>query len=140
MTLATSPRRSWHQTVRRSPKADRTSAEGFVFDSKAELRRWEELKLLERAGKIFGLQRQMEYPLVVNGSAVKIRSRGFPNGRPCVYTLDFSYVDVVTRQTVREEFKGHDDSESRLRRAVVEAMYDIEIIVTGPAANKTPRR
>lgn len=131
-------KRSWLQNVKRSPPADRTSVEGHVFDSKAELARWETLKLLQRAGEIGELQRQQQFPLAFNGRPIKIRSKGFPNGRPCVYTVDFSYIDETGRP-VYEEFKGFDNPEARLRRAVVEALYGIEIIVTGPAASKTPR-
>lgn len=130
--------KAWHQNIKRSPASARTSAEGIVFDSKAELGRWQQLCLLERAGEIVHLQRQQEFPLAINGRPVKIRSRGFPNGRPCVYKVDFTYVNGDGR-IVYEEFKGHDDGESRLRRAVVETLYRIEITVTGPAASKTPR-
>lgn len=125
-------KRSWHQAVKRSPASERTSQEGIVFDSKAELRRWEELKLLERAGTIKNLKRQHRLPLTINGRDVKIRSRGFPNGRPCVYTADFSYIDSTGRE-VFEEHKGVWTAEARLRIAVVEAMYGITITVTGAA-------
>jgi hypothetical protein len=37
--------------------------EGERFDSKAELRRWLELKLLEKAGQIRNLRRQVKYDL-----------------------------------------------------------------------------
>lgn len=37
---------------------------GIEFDSKAEARRWAELQLLERAGQIANLQRQVEFLLV----------------------------------------------------------------------------
>lgn len=131
-------KRAWHQHVKRSPASERTSIEGIVFDSKAELRRWEELKLLEKAGEITGLVRQPRVAsMVIDGRQVVIRSAGFPNGRPARYTADFAYFQNGNR--IWEEYKGRDDRESRFRRAVVEAMFGIEIIVTGPAASKTPR-
>ena len=37
---------------------------GEVFDSKREYRRWCELKLLEKAGEIWGLERQVKYVLI----------------------------------------------------------------------------
>ena len=129
--------RPWHQNVRRSPASERT-LDGVVFDSKGELARWCELKLLEKAGEIAGLERQREVKLVIDGRAVLMRSARYPNGRPCRYTADFAYFQAGKR--VLEEFKGFDNAESRLRRAVVEAIYGIEIIVTGPAASKTPRK
>lgn len=132
--------RAWHQQVKRSPASERTDESGSVFDSKAELKRWNELKLLERVGVITGLIRQQQFNLAVNGRQIKIRSRGFPNGQPCRYTVDFSYWDVAAERRIFEEYKGRDSEASRLRRAVTEAIYQIEITVTGPAAKATPRR
>lgn len=122
----------------RSPPEERTSSDGVVFDSKAELRRWEELRLLQRAGKISGLRRQLVFLIEIDGRPVKIRSRGFPNGRPCKYTADFAYTDIAAGKRVWEEHKGVDSAESRLRRAIVEALYNVEIVVTGAAAKDTP--
>jgi len=45
----------------------RVTVDGITFDSQAEHRRWCELKLLERAGEIRTLRRQLNVPLVVNG-------------------------------------------------------------------------
>jgi hypothetical protein len=131
---------AWHQNIKRSPAIERTSTDGIVFDSKAELRRWGQLKMLQQAGEISNLTRQQEFPLAVNGRAVKIRSAGFPNGQPCTYHVDFTYTETSTGKIVYEEVKGYDERESRLRRAVVEALYGIEITVTGPAAKATPRK
>lgn len=133
-------KRAWHQNVRRAPASERTSADGIVFDSKAELRRWEELRLLQVAGEIRDLRRQCEFPLAFNGRAVLMRSPKYPKGRACSYTADFAYTITSNGEPVWEEAKGFDTPESRLRRAVVEALYGIEIIVTGPAASKTPRK
>ena len=38
--------------------------DGIEFDSRKEARRWEELKLLERAKEISNLQRQVKYILI----------------------------------------------------------------------------
>jgi hypothetical protein len=132
-------KRSWHQHSKRAPAWERTSAEGFVFDSKAELARWCELKLLQGAGEISNLVRQREFTLAFSGRPVLMRSGRYPNGRVCSYTADFSYTNAEGVVIV-EEVKGFDTAESRLRRAVVEALYGIEIIVTGPASSKTPRK
>jgi hypothetical protein len=40
------------------------------FDSKAEARQWEVLKLRQRLGEISDLQRQVTFPLEVNGLLV----------------------------------------------------------------------
>lgn len=44
--------------------------DGVTFDSLKEADRWAQLKLLERAGKISDLKRQVPFPLVVNGTKV----------------------------------------------------------------------
>lgn len=105
---------------------------GMWFDSQGELARWLSLKERETAGEITGLERQLSLPLIISGEPVRIRSGGFPNGRACRYRADFRYVVVATGEEIIEDFKGFDDEASRLRRAVVEAIYRCRIeIVKG---------
>lgn len=59
-----------------------TVVDGVSFASKAEARRWGELRLLERAGEIADLQVQPSFDLIVNG--VKV----------CRYVADFGYLEV----------------------------------------------
>lgn len=68
--------------------------DGETFDSKRELKRWLELKLLERAGEIHGLERQVRIPLHALG--------GEKVGH---YVADFSYV-AVGKGLVTEDAKG----------------------------------
>lgn len=68
-----------------------TIVDGIRFDSKAEARRYQELKLLERAGEIFNLVCQPRYVL---GSGK----------RPPVYVADFAYHE--SGQQVAEDVKG----------------------------------
>jgi hypothetical protein len=85
----------------------RTLADGIVFDSAGEPRRWEELKLLERAGKITELRRQVKFPLQINMRPVMIRSPGYPSGRRCGCTADFTYYETDFPHTLTvEEHKG----------------------------------
>lgn len=123
--------KAWHQHAKRAPKEART-LDGATFDSKSEMRRYAELQLEEKAGLIRNLKRQVRYELHVNGEPIRIRSKGFPNGRACHYTADFVY--FRDNEIVVEEHKGHDDPAARLRRAVVEAIYKFRITITGPAA------
>lgn len=44
-----------------------TDAQGIVHDGKGECERWQELQLLERAGAISQLRRQVPFAFVVNG-------------------------------------------------------------------------
>ena len=61
---------------------------GMTFDSGRELKRWQELELLESAGKIADLQRQV--PFVLAGSVV-LGGRKKPAIR---YIADFAYWDL----------------------------------------------
>lgn len=61
--------------------------DGEVFDSVKEYRRWCELKLLEKAGKITDLERQVKFELIpaqrIEGKVVE---------RACNYIADFAYM------------------------------------------------
>ena len=62
--------------------------DGITFDSAKEAQRWAELKLLERAGQIFELQRQVPFVLVP-----KQERDGKVIERPVVYRADFVYTE-----------------------------------------------
>lgn len=83
--------------------------DGIKFASKAEAKRYGELKLLERAGQIRDLKVHVEYPLIVNGEKV---------GR---YTCDSEYVegDVL----VTEDVKGRAARDWPLRKRLFAALY-----------------
>jgi hypothetical protein len=66
------------------------------FDSKAEHRRWCELKLLERAGRITDLQRQVTYELIPKQDGE----------RATKYVADFVYCDAAGN-TIVEDTKGY---------------------------------
>lgn len=73
--------------MKRPPKYrnKRVTVDGVTFDSVGEAARWAELKLLERAGHIRNLERQVRVPLVVNG--VKV----------CAVVVDFAYFEGERR-------------------------------------------
>jgi hypothetical protein len=80
---------------------------------------------------------------VIDGRPVLIRSERYPNGRAAIYKADFVYERRERAgdpwETVVEERKtGWDDPASRLRRAVVETIYQFRIVVT--AGSKKARR
>lgn len=87
------------------------------FDSKGELRRWHDLKLLERGGVITNLKRQVPFPLVVNGTKV------------CDYRADFTYRDVDGHEVV-EDFKGVVTKEFRIKARLFEAIHGRPILIT----------
>ena len=116
------------KTKRHKYAAQKVEIDGETFDSKSEARRWSELRLLERAGQIRKLRRQVSFPLAIGDAPILIRSEGYPNGRQAKYTADFVYVE--NEAEIIEERKGFDTTESRLRRAVFEAQYGVRIRVT----------
>jgi hypothetical protein len=111
-------------------RAQPTVVDGIRFDSKKEARRWQELNLLKKAGKVDGIILQPRFLIEVNGTPVKIRSERYPNGRKVVYVADFSYWDVDEQDRVIEDVKGMDTPVSRLKRALVEAIYGYQVRVT----------
>jgi hypothetical protein len=96
--------------------AIRTEVDGVTFASRAEARRYVELKLLERAGEIECLELQPRYLLVVNG--VKIGA----------YVGDFKYLDTRTGRRTVEDVKGVKTPVFRLKSKLVKALYDIDIV------------
>ena len=92
-----------------------TVIDGLRFDSKAEARRWSELLLLERAGKISALERQVAFPIVIGG--VKI----------CKYIADFVYWQRGRNQRTVEDVKGVETDVFRLKAKLVKVCYGIDI-------------
>lgn len=105
--------------------AVRTTVDGVTFHGKGEAKRYHELRLLERAGEISALNRQVTFPLTVNGVRI------------CDYVADFSYV----RQGVLfvEDFKGVRTAEYRLKKKLMRAVHGVEIHETG-TQRRTRRR
>src|SRR5262252_10297550 len=81
-------------------------ADGLRFHSQGEYARWLELRILEAAGKIKALKRQVSYALRIAGHPLLIRSDRYPNGRGCRYVADFEYVEDGIR--IVEDYKGFD--------------------------------
>lgn len=106
MPLRLAPQRSKFGNVR-------TIVDGRSFASKKEARRYEALKLLERAGEIVGLSLQPRFPLIVNG--VKV----------CTYVGDFRYSE--RGKSVIEDSKGFETPEFKIKRNLMLACYGIEV-------------
>lgn len=95
--------------------AKKVKLDGHVFDSKAEAMRYGELKLMEKAKEIFGLEVHPEFPIRINGIIV------------CIVMLDFGYLAKNFPRHCYEDVKGRDNSLSRLKRKLVEAQYGINV-------------
>ncbi len=100
-----------------------TVVDGIRFDSKREAHRWQELRLLERAGEISGLQRQVVVPLIGRDAPLKTKT-----GRAMRLTVDFAYLNRAGVQ-VYEDAKGVRTRDFDVRVAVAEAM-GLEIKLT----------
>lgn len=87
--------------------------DGEVFDSVKEYRRWCELKLLERAGQIKDLKRQVKFVLIPSQyeHVWNDKKKQYENGkcieRECAYIADFVYIDMRTGFDTVEDTKGY---------------------------------
>ena len=90
--------------------------DGRLFDSKAEAARWQELQLLERAGEITELERQVEYELIPKQ----------PGERAVKYIADFRYKDHEGN-TVVEDTKGVKTPVYILKRKLMLRVHGIRV-------------
>lgn len=94
-----------------------------VFDSVKEYRRWKELRLLERAGEISNLHRQMAFTLIpsqkINGKLIE---------REVKYYADFTYV-TKDGEFVVEDAKsdGTRTQVYRLKKKLMLKVHGIQI-------------
>lgn len=88
------------------------------FDSQREFRRWGELKLLERAGKISELKRQVDFELIPSIGGM----------RKIIYRADFVYVKDGKR--VVEDSKGYRDRVYKLKCRLMLWIHNVAILET----------
>ena len=93
-----------------------TEHDGIVFASHKEAKRWKELNLMQKGGAIRGLDRQVKFPLIVNG--VKV----------CTYIADFVYQEGT--KAIVEDAKGYRTREYNLKRKLMKACHGVEILET----------
>ena len=109
---------------------------GIVFDSKKEAKRYQELLLLEKAGAIQNLQRQVKYVLIpaqrefTNEIYTKGRKKGhFKQGklleRECSYIADFVYIE--NGKIVCEDTKGFRTKDYIIKRKLMLKVHGIRI-------------
>lgn len=101
--------------------AKKTVVDGITFDSKKEARRWQELKLLERAGSINDLKRQVRYELI---PAFDVGDKHY---RPTSYVADFVYTDTKSGTEVVEDVKGVRTDVYRLKAKMFAHRYGVSI-------------
>ena len=108
------------------------TSDGIIHDSKREARRWMELKLLERAGLIKDLQRQVEYVLIPTQREPDVIGKrgGIIKGKviekQVSYVADFVYKDKDGNEIV-EDTKGFRTKEYILKRKMMLWIHGIRI-------------
>lgn len=100
--------------------AKKVTIDGITFDSKKEAKRYTELVLLERAGKISSLERQVKFELIpsqrIDGKVVE---------RACNYVADFVYME--NGQRVVEDTKGFKTPEYIIKRKLLLKNFGIRV-------------
>jgi len=96
----------------------RTEVNGILFDSAREAARWSELTMMENAGLIRYLKRQVSFPLIVNDEQV------------AQYRADFTYSELAPCGEwveVVEDVKGVRTPLYKLKFALMRACLGITI-------------
>ena len=110
--------------------------DGTVFDSHKEAIRWDELLLLQRAGKITELRRQVEYELIpaqyetyerYGKSGQRLKDGVRLLERKVCYVADFVYTDAETGENIVEDAKGVRTKDYILKRKLMLALHSIRI-------------
>jgi hypothetical protein len=89
--------------------------DGQVFDSVKEFHRWGVLRLLERAGKISDLQRQVKFELIPKQEGE----------RACSYIADFTYYQ--DGKLVVEDSKGCKTEVYKIKKKLMLWVHGIKI-------------
>ena len=94
--------------------------DGLTFPSKKEAKRYSELKALEAAGEIRGLELQPTFDLYTfsGGTFVAV----------CKYKADFRYLDMRSKRWIVEDVKGMLTPIYRLKRKWLKLQNGIEIV------------
>lgn len=125
-------------------KNTKVAYNGIEFDSKKEVKRYIELKALEAAGEITGLELQKVYTLIpaqyeeTGEIYTKGKNAGQPKRGKCIeqavtYKADFAYTDKNGKQVV-EDVKGYRDPASgsyaryTIKRKLMLYMHGIRIV------------
>ena len=98
----------------------KVTVDGITFDSVKEASRWQELKMMERAGEIVGLNRQQRIELIPKTKLYQAR----------YYVADFVYFDKRANKTVYEDCKGYRTDIYKLKKALLYWRHGIEILET----------
>jgi hypothetical protein len=100
--------------------AKKVTVHGITFDSRKEAKRYEELVLLERAGKVSNLETQVKFELIpsqrIDGKVVE---------RAVTYKADFVYLE--NGKKVVEDTKGFKTPEYIIKRKLMLYVHGIQV-------------
>lgn len=98
----------------------KVSVDGIKFDSKAEARRYAELKLMEDTGHIKELKLQPKFEL-----QPKYKNSKGQCIRAITYKADFSYIETHSEvgKLIVEDVKGVETKEFKLKRKMLEYKF-----------------
>lgn len=101
----------------------KTEVDGIRFDSKAEARRYTELKMMQECGLIRGLRMQVPFVLIKGA----VWSDGKKH-RDTIYKADFVYYETENpRKMVVEDVKGFRTDVYKLKKELMKERWGIEI-------------
>ena len=115
----------------RKYRNEKITVDGVTYDSKKEYRRFCELSMLEKAGEITDLRRQVDFELIpAQREPDTIGSRGgIKKGklieRKCSYRADFVYKE--NGKTVVEDTKGMRTKDYIIKRKLMLYVHGIRI-------------
>lgn len=114
-------------------RAKKTTLDGIQFDSKKEALRWAKLKVLEEAGEIHDLQRQVKFVLIpAQREANTVGARGGTiKGklieREVAYYADFVYYIKGSDKPIVEDTKGVRTPEYIIKRKLMLQVHGVRI-------------
>ncbi len=108
--------------------SEKVTLDGETFDSRREARRWMDLRLLEQAGEIRDLRRQVKYILIpTQREEGDGKKPGKLIEREVAYLADFVYIDARTGETIVEDVKGVRTDAYILKRKLMLWVHGIKI-------------
>lgn len=111
----------------------KTTVDGIEFDSKKEAKRWGELQVLLKAGRITEIERQVMFEL-----APSVKFSTSPRATPTLrYVADFVYFEHYGNagetklwRSVVEDAKGFRTADYKIKRHLMLAVHKIEVSET----------
>lgn len=117
-------RNSWRCSERTTSKygSRETEVDGIRFDSRKEARRYAELRLMEKAGEISMLERQVPFQLI----PAQRDAGGKVIERAVNYMADFVYITRNGKRIV-EDVKGYRTEVYKIKKKLMLHVYGIRI-------------